>query len=170
MYGKHFAAMYCGSMVGAGFGAYSVMGYVIANMKRDSVVGFQVDLNATLLATTFGEPKEAIQKAIDYLCAPDPDTRTPGDDGRRIIKVGTFSYRVVNGVHYDEIRNEEHRREQNRQAQARFRAKNPSKQKRRNPNKGAFDAYEPIAVAAHDAGDDKAFDQAVTASLPPSHQ
>ena len=127
MYGKHFAAMYCGSMVGAGFGAFSVMGYVIANMKPDKVVGFQVDLNVKLLSAIFGEPEEVIQKAIDYLCAPDPATRTQGEQGRRLVKIGTFSYRVVNGVHYDQLRNEEHRREQNRTAQANFRAKKASR-------------------------------------------
>lgn len=115
--------MYCGSMVGAGFGPYAVMGFVIANMKPDKVVGFQVELNVKLLATTFGESEAVVQSAIEYLCAPDLGTRTPGDDGRRLVKVGTFAYRVVNGAHYDAIRNEEDRREQNRAAQARFRAK-----------------------------------------------
>lgn len=127
MYGKHFASMYCGSMVGAGFAPFSVMGYVIANMKPDKTVGFQVELNSKLLATIFGEEEASIIRAIEFLCAPDPSTRTQGEDGRRLVKVGTFAYRVVNGEHYNRIKNEGDRREQNRQAQTRFRAKKKGK-------------------------------------------
>lgn len=123
MYGKHFDSMYRGSMVGAGFAVFSLMGYVISSMKPDSQVGFQVELNVTLLATVFGEPPETIQRAIDYLCAPDPGSRTPAEEGRRLVQVGKFAYRVVNGLVYDQIRNEEDRREQNRLAQQRHREK-----------------------------------------------
>lgn len=151
MYGKHFASMYCGSMVGAGFAPFSVMGYVIANMKPDREVGFQVELNTKLLAAIFGEDESAIQKAIDYLCAPDPATRTPAEDGRRLVKCGTFAYRVVNGEAYNRIKNEEQRREQNRDAQARHR----SKKKKR--GKGALRG-EAAAVKALEAGDEKTFD------------
>ena len=70
MYGKHFDSMYRGSMVGAGFGAFSVMGYVIANMKPDKVDGFQVELNSKILATTFGESEDSIIKAIEFLKQP----------------------------------------------------------------------------------------------------
>lgn len=110
-------------MVGAGFGAFSVMGYVIANMKPDKTVGFQVELNSKLLAATFGETEDSIVKAIEFLCEPDLQSRTPSEGGRRLVKVGQFAYRVVNGVLYDEIRNEEERRDQNRLAQQRHRGK-----------------------------------------------
>ena len=146
MYGKHYATMYCGSMVGAGFGSFAVMGFVIANMKPDRVVGFQVELNVKLLAATFGEPEEAIQKSINYLCAPDPGSRTEGEEGRRLVKVGTFAYRVVNGVTYDKIRNEDERREQHRQSQIRHR------QKKKLPKKGTPLADERVMVKAFEAG------------------
>ena len=123
MYGKHFDSMYCGSMVGKGFGAFSMMGYVISTMKPDKEVGFQVELNTTLLATIFGEPEDKIQKTIDFLCDEDPESRSPAEEGRRLVKIGTYAYRVVNGVAYDKIRNEADRREQNRIAQQKHRAK-----------------------------------------------
>lgn len=110
-------------MYGAGAPAFSLMSYVIANMRPDNTVGFQVELNVKDLANRIGEPEATIQRAIDYLCAPDPLTRTPGEDGRRLVKIGTFDYRVVNGVAYAEIRTEEQRRERNRERQARHRAK-----------------------------------------------
>ena len=116
-------------MVGAGFGAYSVMGYVIANQKPDKTVGFQVELNTAIMATVFGEPVEAIQRAIDFLCAPDPDSRTTTEEGKRLVQVGRYAYRVVNGVAYDKLRNEEDRREQNRLAQQNHRAKQPKRKR-----------------------------------------
>lgn len=133
MYGKIFASLFTGSMYGAGAPAFSLMSYVIANMKPDREVGFQVELNVKKLSDTIGEPEAVIQRAIDYLCAPDGHTTTPAEDGRRLVKVGTFSYRVVNGLHYQEIRNEEERREQNRIRQANHRAKGPKRRNRNQP-------------------------------------
>lgn len=129
MYGKSFDSKYTGSMVGKGFASFALLDYVIANMKPDKTVGFQVDLNSTILSTVFGEPEESVVRAIEFLCSTDPKSRTPDEEGRRLVKVGTFSYRVVNGVKYDKIRNEEDRREQNRLAQQRHR------DKRKNPRR-----------------------------------
>lgn len=116
--------MYTGSMVGAGFGAYAVMGYVIASQVPDRKVGFYVELNPRVLATVFGEAEGEIHKAIDYLCAPDPESRTPAEGGRRLIRIGQDAYQVVNGAIYHAIRDEEQRREQNRLAKQRERLKN----------------------------------------------
>jgi flagellar biosynthesis GTPase FlhF len=86
-------------------------------------VGTQVELNPRALADKFGEPEEEVKKAIAFLCGPDPDTTSPAEEGRRLIKIGTFSYQVVNGEKYRAIKNEEERREQAREAMARRRAK-----------------------------------------------
>lgn len=123
MYGKHFASMYEGSMVGSGTAVFAVMGYVIANWKPDKEVGGQVRLNTTILATVFGEEEVVIQRAIDFLCAPDPKSTTPDEGGRRLIKIGQFDYRVVNAAKYQRIRDEEEKREANRLRQEKFRGK-----------------------------------------------
>lgn len=123
MFGKHFASMYDGSMIGAGAHVFALMGYVIANHKPDKKVGGQVRLNPALLATVFGEPESRVQEAIDYLCAPDPRSTTPAEEGRRLVKIGQFDYRVVNAMKYLRIRNEEERREQNRINQQNHRKK-----------------------------------------------
>lgn len=130
MYGKIFASLFTGSMYGAGSPAFALMSYVIANMQPDSVVGFQVELNVRDLANRIGEPEAVIQGAIDYLCAPDSQTRTAAEEGRRLVKIGAFDYRVVNGVHYAELRDEEERRERNRVRQSKHRALK-SKRRRR---------------------------------------
>lgn len=127
MFGKHFASMYDGSMVGAGAIVFAVMGYVIANQVPDRKVGSQVRLNPKLLSAILGESEKDVTRAITYLCSPDPDTTTKTAKGRRLVKIGEFDYQVVNGAKYRMIRNEEDRREQNREAQFRFRAKKNGK-------------------------------------------
>lgn len=124
MYGKHFASMYQGSMVGSGAIVFAVMGYVIANGIPDRTVGMQVDLNPKLLSFILGESEKDIAKAIKFLCEPDPDSRSDDHQGRRLVRLGQFSYQVVNGAKYRWIRDEEKRREQNRDAQRRRRLKN----------------------------------------------
>ena len=136
MYGKHFASMYEGSMVGSGAVVFAVWGYVIAKMEPDRTVGAQVSLNARLLETIIGEPQSEIEKAIEFLCKPDPSSRTKKEDGRRLVRLGEFDYQVVNGAKYTAIRDEERRREQNRAAQARYREKR--KTAKRLPGEGSY--------------------------------
>ncbi len=119
MYGKVFASMFTGSMMGVGSHVYSVMTYAIVNADAD---GF-VELNARLLSVLIGDPQDRIEEAIAYLCKPDPDSRTPDQDGRRLLKKGQFLYQLVNYAYYREIRKREDRREQNREAKRRERQK-----------------------------------------------
>jgi len=128
VFGKHFDNMYEGSMIGAGAMVFAVMGYVIAKWKPErgvggKIIGGHVRLNSDLLGPILGESPAEVQKAIDFLCSPDPKTSTPGEQGRRLVRVGQYEYRVVNAVKYHELRNEEQRREQNRESQERFRDK-----------------------------------------------
>jgi hypothetical protein len=123
MYGKHFESLYEGSMIGAGAMVFAVWGYVIAKWKPDKKVGGQVRLNPALLGPILGESPKEVEKAIEYLCAPDKQSSSKLEGGRRLVRLGQFDYRVVNAAKYHAIRNEEERREQNRQAQARFREK-----------------------------------------------
>lgn len=156
MFGKHFASMYSGSMVGSGAIVFAVMGYVVANGKPDKAVGTQVELNPKLLAAILGEPEKEVEKAVQFLCSPDPNSRSKEEDGRRLIRLGQFDYRVVNGVKYRAIRNEEGRREQNRIAQAARRAR-----KRGLPLPG-----EAEYVAALKAGDEILAEQILDKYLP----
>lgn len=106
MYGKHFAQMYSGSMVGAGPAVFAVFGYVIANANLEGMI----EINQKILATTIGCPESEIAEALEYLQRPDPDSRTPAEDGRRLIKEGAFTFRVVNYVKYRDIQREKDRR------------------------------------------------------------
>jgi hypothetical protein len=127
MFGKHFASLYEGSMVGAGALIFAVWGYVIAKHMPDREYGSTVTLNPKLLGPILGESPEDVEEAIEFLCSPDKGTTTPTADGRRLIKIAAFEYQVVNGAKYRAIRDEETRKQQNREAQARFRDKKKGK-------------------------------------------
>lgn len=131
MFGKLFASLYTGSMVGAGPVPFALMPYIIANARPDGEVGGQVELNPRLLATIIGTSETEIREAIEFLCKPDPHSRTPDEGGRRLIPLGPFDYRVVNYAKYRAIQDEEDRREQNRQAAERYRAKLSEKRMRK---------------------------------------
>ena len=123
MYGKHFASMYERSMIGSGAIVFAVWGYVIATARPDKAVGAQATLNPVLLGAILGESPGDVSKAIEFLCSPDPRSTSKGHEGRRLVKLGEYDYQVVNYEKYRAIRDEEKRREQNREAQAKFRAK-----------------------------------------------
>ena len=107
MFGKSFASMYTGSMLGAGMHVFAVWGYILANCSRD---GF-VEINPHLTAVQLGGADEEVRQAIAYLCAPDPTSRSPEEEGRRLVNEGPFLYRVVNYLQYRKIRDAEERRE-----------------------------------------------------------
>lgn len=151
MYGKHFSSMYEGSMVGSGSHVFALMGYIIAHWKPDETVGGQVRLNPTVLATIFGETEERVQNAIDFLCAPDPRSTTPDEDGRRLVKIGQFDYRVVNAAKYAAIKHAEEQREANRTRQAKHR------DKKRKPTPPRLN--ERVATKKYEDGDDEAGDR-----------
>jgi hypothetical protein len=121
MYGKHYESMYDGSLVGSGSHVFAVMGYVIAKQKPNREFGSVVRLNPLILAPIIGETKERIVAAIELLCAPDAKTTTPDEEGRRLVQIGPFDYRVVNGEKYRNMQNEKDRQEQFRQAKIRSR-------------------------------------------------
>lgn len=155
MYGRIFESLYEGSMVGAGSPTFAVWTYVIAKMKPDKEVGAQVELNPELVGFILGEKMEVIEKVIMRLCRPDPNSTTPDKEGRRLIRLGQFSYQVVNGARYMAIRNQEEKRRSNREYKRRERAKRNGK-----PLPG-----EVAAVRAMENGDSDAADAIVEASL-----
>jgi hypothetical protein len=124
---------------------FAVWGYVIAHMKPDSQVGAQVELNPKLLGFILGESEDVVVGVIERLCEPDPESRSREEEGRRLIRLGQFNYRVVNGAKYMAIRDEEARRQQNREAKQRERKKS----RRHKPLPGER-AYVDLGVEMHE--------------------
>ena len=118
MYGKFFASTFKGSMFGAGPDVFAVWAYTIAH-----VVDSRVELNPAFVAAVLGTTPDRVQAAIDYLCQPDPSSRNPEHEGRRLIREGQFQYFVVSHELYKRIRNEDERRDYNAQKQRESRAR-----------------------------------------------
>jgi len=120
MYGKSFEGKFEGSMVGAGFHVYAVWDYCITKNRS----GF-VELNPKYLAFVLDGSREGseqrVEEAIEYLTRPDPDSRSPEKDGRRLVKEGRFQYRMVNWASYEGIKSIADLREYNRRKQAEYR-------------------------------------------------
>jgi hypothetical protein len=113
MYGKVFSSMWTGSMFGAGPVVFAVWAYAISCCDKEGIV----ELNPKLLASILGCSVSEVTDAISYLCNPDSESRTKAEDGRRIVKMGSFCYYLVNFKHYHDLRKEEERREQNKKSQ-----------------------------------------------------
>lgn len=129
-------------MIGAGATVFAVMGYAIS---RQQPPDFDVELNSKLLSAILGEPEDEIVKAIEYLCAPDPRSRSEKNEGRRLIKVGSFAYHMVNGEEYHRMRNYEERKDYNRKKQAAYR----EKMKMADPHASAKLQPEPTDIHKH---------------------
>ena len=118
MFGKWFAQTYTGSMFGAGPSVFAVWGYVVAHVQFETV-----EINPDLLAAVLGDSLENIEKALQFLCAPDPESRTQIEQGRRLVREGQYLYRVPTARLYRSMRDEHDRRAYNRKKMAESRAK-----------------------------------------------
>lgn len=139
MYGKFFSSTFTGSMFGAGSEVFAVWGYVIAN-----AIDSTVELNHNLLAAVLGSTPEKMEEAIQFLCRPDPKSRNPDEDGRRLIPIGQFNYHVVSHEIYRALRNEQERREYNRLKQQESRER-----RKGNVNPNVNDSQLHVSTVSH---------------------
>ena len=107
MYGKSFESMYEGSMVGIGPTTFAVWGYCIT--KADNV-DHTVILNPVLLAAVLGTTEEDIVNSVNKLTSPDPVSKNPARDGRRLLHQTGHLYFVVSHEAYRGIKTNEDRR------------------------------------------------------------
>lgn len=113
MYGKIFASMYDGSIYGK-WKAIVTFQQMIALADKDGVV----DMTAEALAARTSIPLDIISEGIETLEAPDQVSRTPDEEGRRIVRLDAdrpWGWRITNYQKYREIRTAEERREYHRQ-------------------------------------------------------
>lgn len=121
MYGKIFESLYEGSMVGAGPTIFAVWGYCIAKADRGGVV----NLNPVLLAPIIGTSRVDIERAVEYLERPDPNSKNPDHEGRRLLNMSGFAYFVVSHAVYRGMNNGEDRREYMREYMRKRRGDEP---------------------------------------------
>lgn len=115
MYAKIFSSLYNGSLRGNAHGIL-VFTNLLAHCDRDGTV----DIHPRAIADEVGISVSDVRAALAHLEAPDPESRTPDCEGRRIVRMDEhrdWGWRVVNHEKYRQIRSDEDRREQNRLAQ-----------------------------------------------------
>ncbi len=117
MFGKIFGSVFTGSMYGSGPTVFAVWAYVIATARPPGTC----ELNPRLLADCIGCSVDDVRKAIEYLCAPDPNSRNPEHEGRRLLHIEAYTYQVVSWQKYRDMRDDESRRAYQREWIARKR-------------------------------------------------
>lgn len=111
MYGKLFEQMYDGTLATKGPWQALVTFQqliILANKHGD------VDMTPEAIARRTTIPLEIIQQGIAALEEPDPGSRSPGLEGRRIVRLSehrAWGWNVVNYGHYRKMRSEDERRE-----------------------------------------------------------
>lgn len=116
MYGKLFAQMYDGTLR-ADWRALVTFQQMIILCDADGVI----DMTPDALAARTGIPLDVIQAGIASLEAPDPRSRTPDREGRRIERLDDhrdWGWRIVNHARYRKLVDAGTVREQNRIRQA----------------------------------------------------
>lgn len=123
MYGKVFESMYDGTLASEGpWQALVTFQQLIVLADQDGVV----DMTANAISRRTSIPLEIIKEGLEVLARPDPDSRTPDEDGRRIVCLEDhrdWGWQIVNHAKYQQMRNAAERREYLRLAQANRRAK-----------------------------------------------
>ena len=159
MYGKIFKSVFEGTMRGKR-DVLLVWMNLIVNADKDGYI----DRTFRVIADETGMPLDDVKNAILELESPDTDSRSQELDGRRLERMDghrNWGWRIVNHSKYSAIKNEEDRREQNRIAQAKLRAKIASNSKQASASvskisqASAESAYVAVAVAVDEKEDKK---------------
>jgi hypothetical protein len=132
MYGKIFTSMYEGTLHGQ-WEAMVTMQQLIVICDSDGVV----DMTPTAIAGKTGIPLEIIEKGIKILEKPDPYSRTPDYEGRRIALLEdhrNWGWFLVNHKKYRDMIDAETRREQTRLRVTRHREKQKEAAQTDTPN------------------------------------
>lgn len=131
-YGKHWESMYTGSMWGQDALVFAVWGFIISHMRVDADEVAYCEVTPKLMGPMFNTTAKAVLAVLHYLSQEDPDSRHENEGGRRIVaetppRLGPTTYRVVNGVHYRNVKDEQAKRQAKSRSQAKWRAKKRGK-------------------------------------------
>ncbi len=147
MYGKIFEQIYEGSLYGQWEALVTFQQMIVLAEHPDGIV----DMTPAAIAARTSIPLEIIQRGIAYLEQPDAESRTPDEEGRRIIRLSdgrTWGWRITNYPEYNAIKNAEDRREYMRlYQQARRAAKKNAPSTDVNISSTPVSGVNPLAVA-----------------------
>lgn len=114
VYGKLFEQMFDGTLATQGpWQALVTFQQLIILADKTGCV----DMTPEAISRRTTIPLEIIETGLKTLSEPDPNSRTPAEEGRRIVGLSperNWGWRIVNYEHYRKIRSEEERREYHR--------------------------------------------------------
>jgi hypothetical protein len=117
MYGKLFTQMYDGTLATRGpWQAMVTFQQLIILADKDGIV----DMTREAISRRTTIPLDIVNIGITALEQPDSESRTPTEDGRRIIRLSTdrdWGWFIVNHAHYRKIRSQEERKKYMREYQ-----------------------------------------------------
>ena len=121
MYAKIFLSIFDGTLATVGpWEALVTFENALILADRDGIL----DMTPEALARRTTIPLEIIIKGLEALERPDPQSRTPDEEGRRIIRLSDsrpWGWRIVNYAHYREIRSADDRRAYMKNYQRKYR-------------------------------------------------
>lgn len=109
MYVKMFKSIFDGSLYGQ-FEPTVVFMAMLVIAEREGIV----DMTREAIAARCGYPLDIVERGITELEKPDPQSRTPDEDGRRLVRLEdsrNWGWRITNYEKYEKIRSAEERRE-----------------------------------------------------------
>jgi hypothetical protein len=115
-----------------------------------------VDMTQQAIARRTNVPIETVTRAIEVLCAPDPASRSPDEDGRRLTPIDSrrsWGWQIVNYHRYRGMRDEESRRLYYRNYRRQERAKKEPKKPTQKAQREAIKRRLAARDAAREAGD-----------------
>ena len=131
MYSKLYRTIFDGTL----YGQFEALTVFMAMLALSNQHG-EVDAAPAKIAGCLGTSLDFVLKGIKQLESPDPHSRTPALEGRRLIPLlddegndRAFGWTIVNYAKYRAIRNEEERREYKRNwdREHRSKSRNPTK-------------------------------------------
>ena len=141
MFAKIFSSIFDGTLATVGpWEALVTFENALILADRDGIL----DMTPEALARRTTIPLGIIIKGIKALEKPDPQSRTPDEDGRRLVRLSAtrpWGWQIVNYAHYRAIRSSEDRREYMRSYQCEYR-------KQRKPSVNTCKHNKPIAYAS----------------------
>ena len=119
MFAKVFASLWDGTLADR-WETWSVFVFMLAHCDAQGVI----DMTPQAISRRSCIPMDKVEAALEHLAAPDPRSRTATEDGRRIVLLDDhrdWGWQIVNYEHYRNMRDEETRLEQNREATRKWR-------------------------------------------------
>jgi len=108
MYAKIFTQIFSSSIVEESIEIRYVWMCLLVLSDQEGII----DMTIPSIARRINVNEDLVEKAIQKFMQPDASSRTPTQDGKRLEKIrDTFGWKIINYIHYRNLRDEETRRE-----------------------------------------------------------